>query len=124
LERQVESRGDVDSVTGYYDTRSPAFVSHDGRSTYFVVALKPTGDKEVQDIGGEIAEELEGKPGVLVGGPSVAQEQVNTQVEKDLQKAEMLAFPLLFLLSLLFFRSLVASLLPLLIGGLAIVGTF
>ena len=36
----------------------------------------------------------------------------------------MLAFPLLFLLSLLFFRSLVASLLPLVIGALAIVGTF
>ncbi len=36
----------------------------------------------------------------------------------------MLAFPLLFLLSLLFFRSLVAALLPLMIGALAIVGTF
>ena len=35
-----------------------------------------------------------------------------------------IAFPLLFLLSLLFFRSLVASVLPLMIGGLAIVGTF
>jgi len=34
------------------------------------------------------------------------------------------AFPLLFVLSLLFFRSLVAALLPLLVGGLAIVGTF
>jgi hypothetical protein len=31
--------------------------------------------------------------------------------------AEMLAFPLLFLLSLLFFRSLVAALLPLMIGA-------
>ena len=39
-------------------------------------------------------------------------------------QAELLAFPLLFLLSLLFFRSLVAALLPLLVGGLAIVGTF
>ncbi len=124
LERSVESRADVESVTGYYDTRSPAFVSDDGRSTYFVVALKPTGDKADQDIGGEIAAELDAKPGVVVGGPSVAQEQVNSQVEKDLQKAELLAFPLLFLLSLLFFRSLVASLLPLLIGGMAIVGTF
>ncbi len=36
----------------------------------------------------------------------------------------MLAFPLLFLLSFLFFRSLVASALPLMIGALAIVGTF
>jgi RND superfamily putative drug exporter len=38
--------------------------------------------------------------------------------------AELIAFPLLFLLSLLFFRSLVAAVLPLMIGGLAIVGTF
>ena len=49
---------------------------------------------------------------------------MNKQTESDLRRAEMLAFPLLFLLSLLFFRSLVAALLPLLIGGLAIVGTF
>ena len=61
---------------------------------------------------------------MLVGGYAVSQKQVNSQVEKDLRMAEMLAFPLLFLLSLLFFRSLVAALLPLMIGGLAIVGTF
>ena len=52
-----------------------------------------------------------------VGGAAVAQEQVNKQVEEDLRKAEMLAFPLLFLLSFLFFRSLVAALLPVMIGG-------
>ena len=71
-----------------------------------------------------IDDELEGEPGVTVGGIALAKEQVNKQVEKDLRTAEMLAFPLLFLLSLLFFRSLVAALLPLMIGGLAIVGTF
>src|SRR5262249_45333630 len=42
----------------------------------------------------------------------------------DLAHAELLAFPLIFLLSLLFFRSLVASLLPPLLGGLAILATF
>jgi uncharacterized membrane protein YdfJ with MMPL/SSD domain len=124
LEQQLAARPDVKSVTGYYDTHSPAFVSHDGGSTYFVVSLVPTGDKQMQDVAGEIDDELAGKPGVVVGGPAVAQEQVNHQVEEDLKKAELLAFPLLFLLSLLFFRSLVAALLPLLIGGLAIVGTF
>jgi uncharacterized membrane protein YdfJ with MMPL/SSD domain len=124
LENQVRERPDVASVRGYYDTRSPAFVSKDGRSTYFAVALKPTGDKELQEVGGEIADELSTEPGVVVGGFAVAQKQVNEQVEEDLKKAEMLAFPLLFLLSLLFFRSLVASVLPLMIGGLAIVGTF
>jgi len=124
LEDQVAARPDVKSVSGYYDTHSPAFVSHDGNSTYFVVSLVPTGDKQMQDVAGEIDDELAAKPGVVVGGPAVAQEQVNHQVEEDLKKAELLAFPLLFLLSLLFFRSLVAALLPLLIGGLAIVGTF
>jgi RND superfamily putative drug exporter len=111
-------------VTGYYDTRSPVFVSHDRRSTYFAVAVKPTEDKAWQAAGADIADRLSGEPGVVVGGAAVAQEQVNKQVEKDLRMAELLAFPLLFLLSLLFFRSLVASVLPLMIGGLAIVGTF
>ena len=124
LENEVRERNDVASVSGYYDTRSPAFVSRDGDSTYFTVALKTTEDKAAQDTGADIADQLEAHPGVLVGGPAVAQEQVNKQVEEDLRKAEMLAFPLLFLLSLLFFRSLVASVLPLMIGGLAIVGTF
>jgi len=124
LEREIRKRPDVASVTGYYGTHSPAFVSRDGESTYFAVALNATGDKEAQEVGADIADQLDEQPGVVVGGFAVAQEQVNKQVEEDLKKAEMLAFPLLFLLSLLFFRSLVASVLPLMIGGLAIVGTF
>jgi uncharacterized membrane protein YdfJ with MMPL/SSD domain len=124
LERGVRKRPDVESVTGYYDTHSPAFVSHDRDATYFAISLKATGDKELQEVGREIADELSADPGVVVGGFAVAQGQVNKQVENDLRTAEMIAFPLLFLLSLLFFRSLVASVLPLMIGGLAIVGTF
>jgi RND superfamily putative drug exporter len=111
-------------VTGYLETQSPDFVSRDGNATYLAVSLKPTGDKAEQDAARKIADDLEGRPGVSVGGIALAQEQVNKQVEKDLRMAEMLAFPFLFLLSLLFFRSAVAALLPLLIGGLAIVGTF
>ena len=49
---------------------------------------------------------------------------MNTQVENDLRTAEILVFPLLFLLTFWFFRSGVAALLPLMIGALAIVGTF
>jgi uncharacterized membrane protein YdfJ with MMPL/SSD domain len=124
LERQVRNRSDVASVTGFYGTHSRAFVAKDGKSTYFAVALKTTEDKQWQEAGADIADELSAEPGVVVGGAAVAQEQVNKQVEEDLKKAEMLAFPLLFLLSLLFFRSLIASVLPLMIGGLAIVGTF
>jgi uncharacterized membrane protein YdfJ with MMPL/SSD domain len=124
LERELRANHDVKSVDGYYTTRSRDFVSKDGDATYLVATLKPTDDKEWQEAGGEIADELSSRPGVTVGGAAVAQEQVNKQVEEDLQKAEMLAFPLLFLLSFVFFRSLVAALLPVMIGLLAIVGTF
>jgi RND superfamily putative drug exporter len=124
LEAIVRRRADVDSVSGYYDTRSPVFLSRDRRSTYFAVTLKPTEDKIWQEAGADIADRLSNEPGVVVGGAAVAQEQVNKQVETDLRMAELLAFPLLFLLSLLFFRSLVAAALPLMIGALAIVGTF
>jgi uncharacterized membrane protein YdfJ with MMPL/SSD domain len=99
-------------------------VSRDGRSTYLVAGLKPTDDDAVQDAAERIVDDFAGEPGVKVGGRAVAQKQVNVQVEHDLRTAEAYAFPLLFLLSLLFFRSLVAALLPLLIGGLAIVSTF
>jgi RND superfamily putative drug exporter len=124
IERELRGMPEVESVSGFLGTRSPDFVSADGRSTYIAVALAPTDDKEWQEAGAEVVERYEGDPDVIVGGAAVAQEQVNAQVEEDLQKAEMLAFPLLFLLSLLFFRSLVAALLPLMIGALAIVGTF
>jgi uncharacterized membrane protein YdfJ with MMPL/SSD domain len=126
IERWLRNRPEVASVSGYYDSGSRAFVSRDGRSTYVAVALKPTDDKAWQDAAKRIDDQLQlsGRPGVLVGGPALAQQQVNDQVETDLRTAEMLAFPLLFLLSLLFFRSLVAALLPPLIGAFAIVGTF
>ena len=124
LERELGARADVEGVSSYYTTRSRDFVSNDGDATYIAVALKPIDDKEWQEAGGEIADELAGRPGLVVGGAAVAQEQVNKQVEEDLKRAELLAFPLLFLLSFLFFRSLVAALLPVMIGLLAIVGTF
>jgi len=124
VERELRANPDVARVTGYLDTQSRDFVSRNGDATYLAVSLKPTDDKVEQDAAKSIADDLEGQPGVSVGGIALAQEQVNKQVEKDLRMAEMLAFPLLFLLSLVFFRSGVAALLPLLIGGLAIVGTF
>jgi uncharacterized membrane protein YdfJ with MMPL/SSD domain len=124
LENELKANPDVDSVTSYLDTHNRDFISRGGDATYLAVALKSTDDKDRQDAAKKIADDLDGQPGVSVGGIDLAQEQVNKQVEKDLRMAEMLAFPFLFLLSLLFFRSGVAALLPLMIGGLAIVGTF
>jgi len=124
IQEKLADDRDVASVASIDSTRQLDFVAEDGKAQYLAVALKPTDDKEWQAAAEQIADDLAGEPGVKVGGPALAQAQVNDQVESDLKRAEMLAFPLLFLLSLLFFRSLVAAALPLLVGGLAIVGTF
>jgi len=58
--------------------------------------------------------------GTAVGGPAIAVVQVNHQVQRDLTRAEALAFPALFVIALLVFRSVVAALLPLVVGGLTI----
>ena len=124
LSRELEAQPDVASVSSFLTTGSPDFVARDRDATYLAVALEPTDDRGRLDAAERIAASLEAEPGVSIGGPALAQAQVNEQVERDLRLAELFAFPLLFLLSLFFFRGLVAALLPLLVGGLSIVGTF
>jgi uncharacterized membrane protein YdfJ with MMPL/SSD domain len=121
---QIADEPEVANVASFYSTGSRAFVSKDGNATYLGVRFTTMDDDAEQDAATRIVDELEDKPGITVGGGAVAREQVNTQVEEDLRTAELYAFPLLFLLSLVFFRSLVAALLPLLVGGLTIVSTF
>jgi len=123
LSEKLRADEDVAQVASFYTTGSRDFVSRDGNSTYLAVRLSPTDDEQIQDAGERIRAALDDEPGVMVGGGAVAQQQANDQVEKDLRRAELYAFPILFLLSVLFFRSLVAAALPLLVGGLTIVGT-
>jgi RND superfamily putative drug exporter len=101
---------------------SPPVRSRDGRTAYVVGVFKRDADGD--DNLDRLKSELDAVPGVTPGGGAIAERAVNKIVEHDLVRAELLAFPLLFLLSFWFFRSLVAALLPLMIGGLAIVGTF
>jgi RND superfamily putative drug exporter len=63
-----------------------------------------------------------GLPG-LVGGAAVASEEVRAQSERDLFRAELIAFPLLMLLGVWIFRSVVAALLPVAAGVMSIATT-
>jgi putative drug exporter of the RND superfamily len=121
---ELREEPDVASAVSVYETNDPAMVSRDGRSTYVVAYFKPRSDRQLNDATQRIEDRFAGQRDVRLGGEEIADAQANTQVGQDLARAELLAFPFIFLLSLLFFRSLVASLLPPLIGGVAIVATF
>jgi uncharacterized membrane protein YdfJ with MMPL/SSD domain len=119
--RGLQADPDVRTVVTF-EQGGRALVARDGRSTYVAATLRPGADEN--DVGERLIDRFEGRPGVTLGGFAVASPQVNEQVSEDLARAELLAFPLLFLLSFLFFRSVVAALLPLLVGGMAIALTF
>ena len=122
--RELGAQAAVASVQSYYTTRNPAMVSRDGRSTYVLVYFRPLSNKALKDAAQQIESRFASQHDVRLGGAALANAQVNTKVGSDLARAELLAFPFIFLLSLLFFRSLLAALLPPLLGGLAIVCTF
>jgi RND superfamily putative drug exporter len=86
--------------------------------------LNPVSDKESIEAAKRIEAKFAHWREVKLGGVAVANAQLQSQLSHDLEHAELLAFPFIFILSLLFFRSLVAALLPPLIGAVAAVGTF
>jgi RND superfamily putative drug exporter len=118
--RLLRSDPDVGSVATAFDGGGTNLIARDGRSTYVAATFK--ADRG-EDATARLRPELDRIGGVRVGGGEAAGLDVNEIVGKDLARAEMLAFPILFLLSFWFFRSLVASLLPLLVGGVSIMLT-
>ena len=63
-------------------------------------------------------------PQVRLGGGAIASRQVTAAIQRDLRRAELIAFPLVLLLSFWVFRGLVAAFLPPLVGAGAIALTF
>jgi RND superfamily putative drug exporter len=121
---RVERDPAVAATNSALSDRRPTspFVARDGRSSFVAAYIRVGADGE--DAGTRIEQSLDGMPGVLVGGGAIAGPVVGHQVSEDLAKAEMLAFPLLFLLTLVVFRGAIAALLPLFVGLLTIMTTF
>jgi uncharacterized membrane protein YdfJ with MMPL/SSD domain len=121
---RLRAQPDIALVQSFYTTHNPAMVSRDRRSTYVVAYMRPLSNQALKNVAQQVENHFAGEHDVRLGGGAIASAQVNTKVSSDLAHAELLAFPFIFLLSLLFFRSLLAALLPPLLGGLAILVTF
>src|SRR5829696_8771469 len=117
--RALQDR-DVASVARYERGGDRSLVSKDGRSSYVVATFRDDADGVLDRVQAR-TERIEG---VTLGGSELSYEQVGTQVSEDIARAEMLAFPILFLLSLFVFRSVVAALLPLAVGAATILLSF
>jgi RND superfamily putative drug exporter len=99
--------------------------SEDGKYGLVISHIKGN-DNEIQVRAGDLADQLgTGRHGatVQVGGAALAYHQVNDQTKKDLRFSEMIAVPLTAIALILVFGSLVAALVPLAVGILAIIET-
>ena len=120
---QVEG---VDSVSSYYSLGSPASLrSTDGKATYFFVELDPKAS--MTEVSGVIQDKFTGEnygATLYVVGVGAVTSEVNHTIEADLIKAESVALPLVMLLMIFVFGSVVAAGLPLMIAVLTILGSF
>jgi RND superfamily putative drug exporter len=112
-------RGDpeIARVLTVYQTHDPAMMSANGKETYVVADVRNISDNEVQPVTERLSRALKSDPYVTLGGGAFANVQVGDTVSRDLARSELLAFPLLFLLLLLFiFRGVVAAFFPIVMG--------
>jgi len=119
--RTLAAEPGIASVASVETTGDRRFVSRDGRATYLAATLEAGADEDAVVAG--LTDRFDGAGDVALGGSLVAFNQIGDSVVADLGRAEALAFPILLLLSLVFFRGR-AAVLPLAAGITTVLGTF
>ena len=117
--KTLEADPGVGQVT--LPTPGSPLVSRDGQSSMVAATIRTAASET--DVAERLMDDFDGAPGVELGGNAVAQTQVGEQATTDLATAELIAFPLLALLTFLFFRG-IAALLPLAVGATTVLGAF
>jgi RND superfamily putative drug exporter len=99
--------------------------SADGRQALVFGSVNGSLDKKVtvaEELTEEYTESTDAITTVVTGRAEIAR-QVSEQAEKDLQRSELLTAPIIFLALIAVFGGVIAALLPLSVGIIAVVGT-
>jgi RND superfamily putative drug exporter len=112
----------VSNVVSYWQTRNPGLRSTDGKYALILGSIKSDRDLSPSELAR--LRSHSGQVDVTAGGSAAIGNDILTQVAKSLGIAEGIAVPIILALLVFAFGSVVAALLPLAIGGIAILGTF
>jgi len=126
LVARLEGVDGVDHVVSHWSLgNAPPLRSSDGDTALVLARL--TGDEDFLDEQLTLIDEeftgVQGEFDVLLGGIDAVFADIGHTIEGDLLRAELIAIPLTLILLLFVFRSLIAALLPLFVGVIAIFGT-
>lgn len=127
LVADLRKEADLENVISYWDADKAALRSEDGRDALVLAHVKGDETEQRENAKSVIdaySGAYEGGLDVRAGGGAAVGNDLETQTPKDLVLAEAIAVPLTLVLLLVVFGSVVAALLPLIIGIFAIAGTF
>src|SRR3954452_25027011 len=102
-------------------TQDPHLISSDGTTAYALVGLDLPPEEAQRDVPAFKAalHQPEDLSTTVAGGPAFYAD-IETVSQRDLRRAELIAFPFALIALLIVFGSLVAALVPLAVGGLGV----
>ena len=127
LTNELLATDGVDQVVSHWSLGAASpLVSRDRRKAIIVAQINGS-----EEAAGELADRLvprftreDEAVSVGVGGFEAVFREVSTQIEEDLGRAEAIAVPITLILLIVVFGSVVAAVMPVAIGIIAILGTF
>jgi RND superfamily putative drug exporter len=123
--------GQVTGAVTYWTSGQPDLVSADGHSTYAALRLAGGSDQARENTYKAMGNDFPGRAGApgdgitaQAGGMTPTEVAINGEVSANIARAESISFPVLLVLLVIIFGSVLAAFAPLVIGGLAILGSF
>ncbi|MBP2324200.1 RND superfamily putative drug exporter [Kibdelosporangium banguiense] len=121
LTQQLSGDPELRDIASYFSTGAPPMRSNDG--AYAIAVAKLNDNADVDELRARY-DGVRGPIDVTLGGGATVGTDIGAQVGQDLLVAEAIAVPLILILLVIAFGSVVAALIPLAVGGIAILGTF
>ncbi len=115
----------IEDITGYFDTRSQDLISQDHHTAFAAVSLKGDGEQTLKDfraIKDDIPTTVADNITVRVAGATPVADALDSGMSDDIRRAELIGLPLVAILLLFVFGSVVAALMPLIVGIFSIMG--
>ena len=128
LESKIAQEPTAERTLSYWSSGgAPTLRSNDGKSGLLFIYLKSTDFSAINNAGGYYQNKYDRKfenLNVYAAGGGVFAHSINSRIQSDLKVSEAVSIPLTFLLLLIVFGAMAASAMPLVIGIVAILGTF
>lgn len=130
LTQLKEQHGEqIEHITSYFEKRTPQLATPDKQLAFAAIGLRGDGEQTLKDfraVGSDFLPAhsmLTDSVHVEVAGATAVADALDQGMSNDIKRAELVALPLVGILLLVVFGSLVAAVMPLIVGILSILGS-